>query len=92
MFRQFQQKSLLFYDFPEDQQTYEHEDLHMFGPSLLIAPVYEAGQTEKQVYLPAGATWRDIHTGQTYQGGQTVTVATPLEITPVFARDGFDLI
>lgn len=82
----------MFYDFPEDQQTYEHEDQHMFGPSLLIAPVYEAGQEQKQVYLPAGAKWRNIHTNEVFAGGQTVTVATPLEVTPVFARDGFDLI
>lgn len=82
----------LFYDFPQDQQTYEHEDIHMFGPKLLIAPIYEAGLTHKQVYLPAGATWRDIHTNEVYQGGQIVTVATPLEITPVFARDDFALI
>lgn len=82
----------LFYDFPEDKQTYEHEDMHMFGPDLLIAPVYEAGQSKKDVYLPKGATWRNIHTNETFEGGQTVTVDTPLEVTPVFARNGFNLI
>lgn len=82
----------LFYDFPQDKETYEHEDLHMFGPSLLIAPVYEAGQNKKDVYLPAGAKWRNIHTNEVFTGGTTVTVDTPLEVTPVFARDDFNLI
>ncbi|HIV54853.1 MAG TPA: glycoside hydrolase family 31 protein [Candidatus Anaerobiospirillum stercoravium] len=82
----------MFYDFPADQATYDYEDQHMFGPSLLIAPVYQADQTHKQVYLPQGSKWRDIHSGTVYDGGQVVTIETPLEITPVFARDGFDLI
>ena len=82
----------MFYDFPAEQSTYDYEDQHMFGPSLLIAPVYQAGQTHKQVYLPQGSKWRDIHSGTVYDGGQVVTIETPLEITPVFARDGFDLI
>ena len=82
----------LFYDFPQDQHCYEVEDIHMFGPSLLVAPVYEAGQESKEVYLPAGAKWRNIHTNEVYEGGTTVTVKTPLEQTPVFARDGFNLI
>lgn len=82
----------MFYDFPQDKATYDYEDQHMFGPSLLVAPVYTAGQSERSVYLPSGAKWRDIHTGTVYEGGQVVTVATPLEVTPVFARDGFDLI
>ena len=82
----------MFYDFPEDKATYDYEDQHMFGPSLLIAPIYEAGLEQKQVYLPKGASWRNIHTNEVFEGGQVVTVATPLEITPVFARDGFDLI
>lgn len=82
----------MFYDFPNDAKCYEIEDQHMFGPKLLVAPVYEAGQTSKQVYLPANAQWRNIHTNEVFTGGQFVTVDTPLEVTPVFARDDFKLI
>lgn len=82
----------LFYDFEQDRRTFEVEDCHMFGPSLLICPVYEAGVRERKVYLPAGATWRNIYTGEVFEGGQEITAAAPYEHIPVFARDGFDLI
>lgn len=30
---------------------------YMFGPAFLVAPVYQQGQTSREVYLPAGADW-----------------------------------
>ena len=40
------------------------------------------------VYLPAGAKFVDFHTGKTYDGGQTVSVAAPLDLVPLFVRAG----
>lgn len=80
----------LFYDFPEDKVAWQVEDCYMFGPDLLVAPVMEAGVTQRQVYLPAGAVWKDAYTGETYQGGQTVTVPAPMDVIPVLLRDGKD--
>jgi alpha-D-xyloside xylohydrolase len=40
------------------------------------------------VYLPAGPTWTDPGTGQTYDGGQTVQVPAPLDRIPVLVRAG----
>lgn len=82
----------VFYDFQDDQKTFEVEDCYMFGPSLLVCPIYEKGKTSREVYLPKGATWRDTNTGSVYEGGITITVDAPLEYIPVFARDNFDLI
>lgn len=78
----------LFYDFPEDKDSWEIEDAYMFGPDLLVAPVMEAGVTERSVYLPKGAAWKDAYTKKTYEGGQRVTVPAPIDIIPVFMRDG----
>jgi alpha-D-xyloside xylohydrolase len=78
----------LFYDFPQDQKAWEIEDAYMFGPDLLVAPVMEEGVTARDVYLPEGASWTDANTGCRYDGGQTVTVPAPLDIIPVFVRDG----
>jgi alpha-D-xyloside xylohydrolase len=39
-------------------------------------------------YLPKGTTWYDFWTGQTYKGGQTVTIPTPLDRVPMFVRAG----
>ena len=47
----------------------------------------EAGQRQRQVYLPSGAQWTHVWSGKTYEGGQTVTVDAPLEEIPVFTRD-----
>ena len=39
-------------------------------------------------YLPKGTTWYDFWTGQTYKGGQNVTIPTPLDRVPMFVRAG----
>lgn len=78
----------LFYDFPEDKVCWETEDCYMFGPDLLVAPVMENKKRERQIYLPAGASWVDAYTKQTYTGGQTITVPAPLDVIPVMIRDG----
>ncbi|MFX7351642.1 hypothetical protein ABTI78_18065, partial [Acinetobacter baumannii] len=60
----------------------------MFGPSLLINPVYQYKQTSRPVYLPKAAGWYDLYTGQWYAGGQKITAAAPYERMPVFVKAG----
>lgn len=78
----------LFFDFPEDTTAWGVEDCYMFGPDLLVAPVMEAGAAERRVYLPEGCCWTDANTKQVYSGGQSVTVPAPIDIIPVFIREG----
>ena len=78
----------LYYDFPKDAAVATIEDQMMFGDDVLVAPVFELGARQRDVYLPAGATWIDAHTGVEYAGGQTVTADAPLELIPVFLRKG----
>ena len=79
----------LFYDFPEDKVCWENEKEYMYGPDVLVAPVMERGVKTKEVYLPTGASWTNIWTGETFEGGQTVTVETPLDKLPVFTKNDF---
>jgi alpha-D-xyloside xylohydrolase len=81
----------LFYDFPEDKAAWEIEDQFMFGPKYLVSPVYHDGERERQVYLPAGETWTNAWTGETTDGGKTITVAAPIDQIPVFTKDGTKL-
>ena len=81
----------LFFDFSEDETAYEVEDAYMFGPDLLVAPVLHEGARSREVYLPVGAVWTDVWSGETYAGGQTLTVDAPLERIPLFLRDGASL-
>src|SRR5262249_46626891 len=65
-------------------------DAWMFGEGLLVSPVVVKGQTEKDIYLPAGQ-WTDYFTGKNYQGGQNIRYAVDSKNwsdIPLFIRDG----
>ena len=51
----------------------------------------EAGALEREVYLPAGASWRDAWTGEPRLAGTVHVAAAPLDRIPVYLRDGADL-
>ncbi len=78
----------LFYDNPDDAKSWDINDEFMFGPDILVAPVLYEGMTSREVYLPAGRTWKDANTGKTCEGGVTVTCDTPLAQIPVFTTNG----
>ena len=82
----------LFYEFPADAAAADVSDEYMLGPDLLVAPVAEAGARSREVYLPGDASvrWLDVNSGVEYRGGGTVAVDAPLDVLPVFARDGRD--
>jgi len=50
--------------------------------------VTEQGQTQKDVYLPAGSDWYNYWTNEKLAGGQWVKVAAPIEQIPVFVKAG----
>ena len=63
-------------------------DQYLFGPDLLVAPVWKLGQRQRTVYLPAG-TWRSYwDRSRVWEGKRTITVDAPLDVIPVFVRDG----
>lgn len=78
----------LWVDFPQDPKVTNIGDQYMFGPAFLVAPVTEQAQTEKEVYLPAGADWYNFWTNEKYAGGQTIKVAAPIDQIPVFVKAG----
>jgi len=78
----------LFFDFPEDKKTYEVEDEYLFGPDILVAPVLYEGERKRKVYLPQGVQWMESKSENVYQGGQWIEVEAPLEVVPIFLRDG----
>jgi len=73
--------------FPDDPTAWTTADAYLFGPSLLVAPVFEQGATERKVYLPAGG-WYDFWTAKHMDGGDTVKVQASLETMPLFVRAG----
>jgi alpha-D-xyloside xylohydrolase len=69
-----------------DSALLEVDDQFMAGDSLLVAPLF-AGQTHREIVLPAGA-WYDFETGARFEGARRIEVKPGLETIPVFARDG----
>jgi alpha-D-xyloside xylohydrolase len=76
------------FDFREDPKALDISDEFMLGPSLLVAPVTDAGAASRHVYLPQGADWYDFWTGQRTGGGQEIQRATPLDVMPLYVRAG----
>lgn len=81
----------LFFDFSNDKTAWETEDQYMFGSDILVAPVLEEGARERSVYLPAGAEWIDAYTKQIYSGGQRITVPAPIDVIPIFYKNGAEI-
>lgn len=82
----------LFYEFNEDEKSYNISDEYMLGPDLLVAPVTAAGARERQVYLPGDSSvhWTFVKSGASYEGGTRITVEAPIDEIPVFAVEGRD--
>lgn len=81
----------LFYDFPNDNLSWEIDDQYMFGPDILVAPVITEDTYEREVYLPKGAEWKNIWNGKIYKGNQKITVQADLETIPVFLKDNINI-
>ncbi len=81
----------LFYDFHEDEHAWEVDDQYMFGPDILVAPILKEGERSRPVYLPKGADWSNPYSGQSFEGGQQITVDAPLKQIPLFLKNGADL-
>ena len=75
----------LFFEFPQEEESWNIEDEYMFGSRYLVAPVLYEGVREREVWLPKGK-WRDIRDGKVYRGGTRIRAAAPLEEIPVYER------
>jgi alpha-D-xyloside xylohydrolase len=74
-------------DWRTDTRAQNTGDEFLFGPSILVNPVYIQGATTRSVYLPK-ATWYDFWTGEKLAGEQTIQAAAPLDKLPLYIRGG----
>jgi alpha-D-xyloside xylohydrolase len=75
-------------EYPKDEKVRKIGDQFLFGPSLLINPVTEAGATTRAVYLPSGSAWFDFWTGKKSEGGQAIQAEAPMDRIPIFVKSG----
>ena len=78
----------LMMDFPKDLKAANLNDSYLFGPSLLINPVYRYKERKRAVYLPEGQGWYDLYTGRYFKGGQEINAETPYDKMPVYVKEG----
>ncbi len=78
----------LWYEFPNDKQTYLVSDQFMVGPDILVAPVIRDGMRTRGVYLPEGAEWIDWWSGETFESGKTHYINVALDRFPIFVKRG----
>jgi alpha-D-xyloside xylohydrolase len=75
-------------DFPTDPHVTGISDQYMFGPSLMISPVYGYKWRERTVWFPGSQGWYDLESGEFISGMQELSVAAPYEKIPVYVRAG----
>lgn len=75
-------------DYAADKNTFSIGDQFLFGPSLMVCPVYTYQARKRDVYFPAGVKWYDFYTGKTIEGGKKISVEAPLERVPLFVPAG----
>ncbi|WP_069660996.1 glycoside hydrolase family 31 protein [Arcticibacter eurypsychrophilus] len=75
-------------DFSEDESAVQQKFEYMFGKSLLVAPITEAGVRKWDVYLPKSTSWYDLWTGGYYAGGRVVKIDAAPDKIPVFVKSG----
>jgi alpha-D-xyloside xylohydrolase len=72
--------------FPDDPNTFDKDFQYMFGPMILVAPVYRQ-DGKCTIYLPDGE-WYDFHSGQKYRGPKLLKTKVPLSKIPLYIKGG----
>ena len=75
-------------DFAGDTAVNNIGDQYMFGPSLLINPVYKYNVRNRELYLPNGQGWYDLYSGNYFNGGRKLNADAPYERMPVYVKEG----
>ncbi|MDO4322826.1 MAG: glycoside hydrolase family 31 protein [Lachnospiraceae bacterium] len=75
----------LVYTWPQEEQAVRWEDEYLFGDSLLVAPLLEENQTQRELWLPEGK-WYGFFSHEEYSGGACIESN---ERFPVYIRGGY---
>jgi alpha-glucosidase len=77
----------LWFEHADDADAYAVDDQLYVGGSMMVAPVLRAGQTSRQVYVPAGVFY-DLRNGTSYEGPRSFLIPAPLGEPIVLVRGG----
>ena len=77
----------VFFEYPDDKETYSDATEFLFGDAFLVAPVLWEGQKKRDVRLPQGE-WYNYWTDEKYIGPNSINIDAPLERIPLFVKAG----
>ena len=76
-------------DFGTDEKVFNIGYQFMFGPAIMVNPVYVYKARSREVYFPKDNIWYDWYSGKLEsKGGETKKVDAPYEHIPLYARAG----
>lgn len=76
-------------EYSDDPVAMEIDGEYLFGPSLLVAPVFDDSSepVRRKVYLPEGV-WYDFFTDEQFIGPRFIDVEVRLDQMPIFVKEG----
>jgi len=78
----------MFFEFPDQEDSYLAEDQFMFGPDWLVAPVTVYNATHRSVFLPMlsspSEVWVHHYTQRAYRGSQRINMYSHLPPRTLF--------
>ncbi|MEL6649970.1 MAG: TIM-barrel domain-containing protein, partial [Bacteroidota bacterium] len=75
------------YQYPDDTLCQNVDDAYLWGESILICPIFEAGVNEVERYLPGGK-WYDYWTDEVRDGGLYHLLPTKQDQLPILVKAG----
>ncbi len=78
----------MFLEFIGDRTTHYLDRQYMFGPNLLVAPVFVPEHEESEYYLPAGTWTSFFHPERSVVGPTWIKEVVPIDEIPVWVRPG----
>jgi mannosyl-oligosaccharide alpha-1,3-glucosidase len=78
----------LWYDYPNDAETYSLQHQYLIGSDLLVSPALKPSTTTVRVYFPGSEPWYDVATLEAIKPGSYESVQAPITKVPVFQRGG----
>ncbi|MFD0990068.1 TIM-barrel domain-containing protein [Mariniflexile jejuense] len=75
-------------DFSNDKNVENISDQFMFGPNIMVSPIYGYEIRNRDVYFPKETGWYNFYTGNYIKGGQTLNIDAPYEKIPLFIPEG----
>ncbi len=79
----------LFVKYSCDDKTYDVDDEFLFGRNLLIAPILNEGEMQRDIYLPEG-NWFDYQLQKTVVGGRYINRNYKIDEIGIFVNLALD--